>query len=203
MIKLLGSIPRSIHVAVSGGVDSMALLTFLMRNHEVTAVFFNHGTETSVQAEAFLKKFCEKEKIALVTGKIDKVNPSKGISKEEHWRNERYWFFSNISAPIVTAHNLDDCAETWVWGCLHGTPQLIPYTRGNVFRPLLTTEKKELIAWCERKDVPWVEDASNKDISYARNFIRHELMPKAYKVNPGLNKVIKKKLEERQDLLAV
>jgi tRNA(Ile)-lysidine synthase len=176
----------------------MALLTFLMRNHAVTPVFFNHGTEESKKAEAFLTKFCDKEQLSLIIGTIGDPTPPKGISKEEHWRNERYSFFSTLNDLIVTAHNLNDCVETWIWGCLHGTPQLIPYSRGNVFRPLLTTEKKDLIAWCVRKEIPWVDDESNNDTSYMRNFIRHEIIPRAYKVNPGLNKVIKKKLEERR-----
>lgn len=200
MIKLLGSIPRNIHVAVSGGVDSMALLTFLMRNHVVTPVFFDHGTPDSVKARTFLRKFCSQEQLPLVIGDIESKQIPKGISKEEHWRNERYSFFKKLNERIVTAHTLDDCVETWIWGCLHGTPKLIPYQRDNIFRPLLLTEKKELIEWCKRKEVPWIEDESNKDTKYSRNFIRHEILPKAYEVNPGLNKVIKKKLEERQKI---
>jgi tRNA(Ile)-lysidine synthase len=67
--------------------------------------------------------------------------------------------------------------------------------RGNVLRPFLTTPKTEFISWCERHNVTWSEDISNKDTNYTRNYIRHELMPHALKVNPGLRTTIKKIIE--------
>jgi tRNA(Ile)-lysidine synthase len=196
MIKLLVKIPRQVTLAVSGGVDSMALLDFTSRNHDVSVAFFHHGTENSEKAFQFISHYCAEKNISLFTGYLTKERP-RSASAEEHWRNERYAFLGKFGT-VATAHHLDDCVETWVWGSLHGTPQLIPSRRGNVIRPLLTTRKKVLKSWCERNNVPWVEDKSNEDTNYMRNFIRHEMMPSVLRVNPGIHTMVQKKLLDRE-----
>lgn len=199
MIKLLGKLPRKITVALSGGVDSMALLDFLHRNHQVDAAFFNHGTENSDRAQEFVVKFCTEKNIKLHLGKIYTVHRGREQSPEEHWREERYNFLGQFET-VVTAHHLDDVAETWVWSSLHGTSSLMPYRRGNVFRPFLLNRKYDLEDWARRKNVRWIEDASNNDIAYTRNYIRHQLMPGVLRVNPGIHTMLRKKLEERQKM---
>ena len=196
MINILGKVPKDVTVAVSGGVDSMALLDFLSRKHNVTAAFFHHGTETSNQAYDFLTNYLSSRGIELVVGNIDVEKPVDQ-SPEEHWRNCRYDFLKSIDSVVVTGHNLDDCVETWVWSSLHGKSKLIPHYHGNVMRPLLTTKKSELYAWCTNKNVPWLEDQSNRDTKYTRNYIRHEMMENVLRVNPGIYKMIRKKLQER------
>lgn len=195
MIKLLGKVPREVVVACSGGVDSVALLHFLSLKHRVKAAFFHHGTENSDRAEDFVEKLCEKMSVKLFVGRITESKP-KDLSEEEHWRNCRYEFLSSFRY-VVTAHNLDDVAETWVWSSLHGTPKLIPYERGNIRRPLLCTRKKDLIEWCTSHRVDWIEDSSNQDTKYTRNFIRKEMMPQVLRVNPGIHKMLEKKLKEK------
>lgn len=196
MIRLLTKIPRKITLAVSGGVDSMALLDFTRRNHDVSVAFFHHATEHSGHAHNFVSHYCAENDLTLYVGHLTAACP-RGVSCEEHWRNERYKFFSNFET-VATAHHLDDCVETWVWGSLHGTPQLIPSTRGNVIRPLLTTRKSVLKSWCEKNNVPWIEDASNNDTRFMRNFIRHEMMPNVLRVNPGIHTMVQKKLLDRE-----
>lgn len=197
MIKLLFKLPRKVTVACSGGVDSMALVDFLKRSHEITLAFFHHGTENSEQAFRFLSEWAHDNSIELLVGYLTSARPSE-LSLEEFWRQERYKFLESIPGVVVTAHHLDDVIETWIWSCLHGTPKLIPSRRNNIMRPLLTTPKKELVEWCQRKNVEWVEDSSNVDIRFMRNFIRAELLPKALVVNPGLAKIISKKIYTRE-----
>ena len=85
MISVLGSIPQKVYVAVSGGADSMAVLDFLGRsNREVTALYFNHGTEFSNKAEDFVKEYCNKNKIPLYMGAISRSKKSDE-SQEEYW----------------------------------------------------------------------------------------------------------------------
>ena len=200
MIHLLGKVPRKVNVAVSGGVDSMTLLEFLRNNHEVRPAFVHHGTGNSERAYEFLvSRIVGEFKMPLSVYKIQ-TNKPKGLSWEEHWRNERYKFFSTLG-PVVTAHTLDDVAETWIWSSLNGCSSLMPYSHGNVIRPLLLTRKEELLNYTSRKDIKWVNDTSNNDNSYTRNYIRHELMPHALRVNPGLHSMLRKKLVERQRLL--
>ena len=197
MIKLLGKIPRTVMVAVSGGVDSMASLDFLSNNHQVSAAFFHHGTENSERALSGIEKYCRNKKIKLIIGHIQKPKDA-GQSLEEYWRTERYKFFDDLNTITITAHNLNDCVETWIWSSLNGQPKLIPYQRSKIIRPLLSTSKKTMIDWCIKKNVEWIEDTSNNDIKFTRNYIRHQLMPHALRVNPGLFKLIQKRLIDRQ-----
>lgn len=199
MIKLLGHVPRKITIALSGGIDSMVALDFLSRNHEVECAFFNHGTENSIRAQEFVTDYCAKNNFKLHVGQIYQVHRGREQSPEEHWREERYNFLHNFE-NVVTAHHLDDVVETWVWSSLHGTSSLIPYRRGNVIRPFLLNRKYELADWARRKNVKWVEDTSNDDNGYTRNYIRHQLMAGVLCVNPGIHTMIKKKLEERQKI---
>lgn len=195
MISVIGSVPKSVYIAVSGGVDSMAVLDFLVRsNRDVTALYFNHGTEFSHKAESFLEKYCEENSISLKKGTLSRGR-SKSESQEEFWRNERYKFFSNFcDKKILTCHHLDDSVETWLFTSLHGNPNIIPYSRDNFLRPFLTTRKKDFYDWCLRKSVPFLEDPSNEEQRYMRNYIRHTLLSNALRVNPGIHKVIKKKV---------
>lgn len=203
MIKLLQPLPKNIVVALSGGVDSVAVCDFLSRKHTVTAAFYHHGTENSVRALHFVSHFCTNRNIPLILGNLT-VNKPNELSPEEWWRECRYGFFDSIGTtigPIVTAHNLDDSVETFLFGAIHGNPKLIPYRRGNVVRPFLTTPKHEFIDWCVRKNIEWCEDSSNMDLKYTRNRIRHKLLPEVLAINPGIHKVVKRMVESKMNKL--
>lgn len=196
MLKLLSKPPKELTVALSGGVDSVAVTDFLSRKHDVSCAFFHHDTENSERAFKFVSEFCTDRNLSLYVGMLRNKKP-KDVSQEEHWRNQRYEFFESLDVAIVTAHNLDDCVETYLYGSLHGQPKVIPYRRNNVIRPFLTTPKQAFVDWCERKHIAWCEDLSNQDTKYMRNYIRHELMPHALHVNPGLATVVKKIVEQK------
>jgi tRNA(Ile)-lysidine synthase len=204
MIKLQGKLNRKVHVACSGGVDSMAIVDFLRSNHDCELVFFDHGTETSAEAKIFLQDFVYEKnneyrslpyatKLTLKIGEITRKKDSSE-SWEEYWRNQRYAYFHGFDDQIITGHHLDDCVETWIWGSLHGLGKIVPYRNRNVIRPFRLNRKVELVNWCRRKNVPWVEDSSNEDVGFMRNFIRKELIEKCLVVNPGLHTVIRKKV---------
>ena len=194
MIKLLGKVPDAVYVACSGGPDSMAALSFLKNSRrDVRVAHFDHGTLHADAARKFVVEFCKKNKIKYVLGTVQRKRLSSE-SREEYWRNERYRFFEELEWPVVTGHHLDDVAEWWVFTSLHGEPKLTPYRNGSVIRPFLMTQKKELTAWIKNRDVPYVNDPTNKNLAYMRNLIRHRIMPQCLKVNPGLSKVLRKKL---------
>ena len=195
MIKLQGKLPREVYVACSGGVDSMAVVDFLRNNHDVTICFYNHGTTASDQAHEFLTWYCHENCVPMMLGVLNKKRP-KEKSPEEFWREERYKFLHGINAPVITAHHLDDCVETWVWSSMHGTGKIIPYRNKNVIRPFRMTRKRDFQLWADLKNVPHIEDDTNKDTCYTRNYIRHEMMPHVLRVNPGIHKVIAKKVKE-------
>lgn len=193
MIKIQGKIPREVGVAVSGGVDSMAVLDFLSRNHKVTAYNFHHSTLYGDAALSVLEDYCDRKDIALRKGKIQNEKP-KQKSWEEYWRDERYAWLKGFDQTIVMAHHLDDCVETYAFNMCHGTMSTIPYRHANIIRPFRLTSKDDMIDHCMRHNVPWLEDHSNKDTKYTRNHIRISLLPEMLRVNPGLPKVVKKML---------
>ena len=198
MIRFIGKLPRKCVVAFSGGVDSVAVTDFLLNGkREVHLAFFHHGTETSSIAEEFAKKFAEERGLNLSVGRIA-AEKKPDESMEEFWRNQRYRFLEAYDFPVITAHHLGDAVETWIFNSLHGNPRILPYQRNNVVRPFLITPKSELIDWAARRNLEWVEDESNNDLKYMRNLIRHKIVPEAYKVNPGLDKVVKKMYNNSQ-----
>lgn len=199
MLHILGKFPKEpFAVACSGGIDSMVLVDFLRRfpKYDFNLLYFNHGTEHGQEAQEFLEKFANQTGISLEIGKISRKLPEKG-SHEEFWRNERYKFLEQFNLPIATAHNLNDCVETWVFSSLRGFPKIIPYTRNQVFRPFLMVSKSEINEWALRNNVEYVQDPSNSSNEYTRNLIRHELMPNVLKVNPGIENMLRKMIRTR------
>ena len=194
MIHVQGKIPRTVFVAFSGGVDSVAVVDFLRRNHNVVLAHFNHSNDISDSEQQFAEKFAEDNKLPLYLKKSLAAKPTSE-SWEEHWRNERYQFLHSINATVITCHHLDDCVETWLWNMCNGRDQTIPYNNRNVIRPFRTTRKFEFIDWCQRKQLQWYEDPTNANPQFAvRNYIRHVMMPAALHVNPGIHTTIRNKL---------
>ena len=190
MIKITVPLPKSITIACSGGVDSMAIVDFLSRKHDVTIAHFNHGTQHGQKAMKFVAQYCTDNNIPLLVGHCV-TEKERGQSQEEYWRNERYRFFKGLG-PVITCHHLDDCVETYIFTCLRGFQSVIPYRRDNIIRPFLLNEKSTFYKWCKDKEVPFIEDETNECLDYTRNRIRHQIVPEALKVNPGLKTVVRK-----------
>ena len=195
MLKILGKLPRELGVAVSGGPDSMAILDFLANNHSVTAVYFNHGTDFGMKCNRFVKNFCDNRNIPFVVGVNYNVLPDEK-SLEEHWRDERYKFLHSFNIPIITGHNLDDVIEWFLFSSIHGQSKIIPCSNKNVIRPFISTSKRSLEDWCNRKEVPFLTDPANTDRKFMRSIIRHDIMHHARLVNPGMEKTFKKLVEK-------
>ena len=194
MIKVLGNIPKGeFGLACSGGVDSMAIANFLLNGgYYPNILYFNHNTENGDKAEELVTKYCRTHNLKLFVGRTD-LSPKS--NKEKIWSNLRYEFFSQFDFPIITCHHLDDCLETYIFSCLRGFQSVIPYSRGNVIRPFLLNEKSVFYKWCQDKNVPFVEDESNSCVDYSRNRIRHNIVPEALLVNPGLKTVVRKMIQ--------
>ena len=107
----------------------------------------------------------------------------------------------NDGDTIITAHHLNDSVETWVWSSLHGEGKIIQSTQevtynGKVItllRPFLINTKEKMKSYVEPFGISPVEDNYNNDMSLTRNYIRNIMMPHILVVNPGIEKVIKKK----------
>lgn len=191
MIQIQGKLDRKVYVACSGGIDSMAVVDFLSRNHCVQILFFDHGNQFAKEELEFLCDTFGRENLQIGNITQKKTNSE---SWEEYWRTQRYAWFHSLPVEVITCHHLDDCVETWVFTALHGEPKVIPYRNLNVYRPFLLNPKAEFTNWCRNKNVKWIEDPSNSDVRFMRNFIRHQIIPQAMVVNPGLPKTIRKLL---------
>jgi tRNA(Ile)-lysidine synthetase-like protein len=194
MIKVLNGVPKGeFGLACSGGVDSMAILDFLINGrYNPHVLYFNHNTEHGDEAEKFITDYCKEKDLKLTIGRTE-LKPTS--NKEKIWSDLRYEFFSQFDFPIMTCHHLDDCVETYLFSCLRGFQSVIPYSKGKVIRPFLLNEKSVFEKWCKQKGVPFIQDQSNDCLDYSRNRIRHNIVPEALKVNPGLKTVVKKMIK--------
>jgi tRNA(Ile)-lysidine synthase len=194
MLKRQGKLPKVCYVAVSGGADSMACLDFLVRSgRNITPAFFHHDTSASEVGEQVIKLYCAQHKLTYVSAMLDAPTPG-GESIENFYRNERYKFFKELSLPVITGHNLDDCIEEYLINVLkRGRIGVIPYRNGNVIRPFRLTTHKDNVRWCVDHNVVFLNDPSNKDERFLRNHIRYWLRPTIEaQVNPGIAKLVKK-----------
>lgn len=192
---------KKVGLGFSGGKDSMGALEFLYNKgkRDVTLFVVDHNTPTGEKLKSFLPKVLKLyPKVNVELFKIKDTIP-KGESKENFWRDQRYRFFHSFDIPIVTGHHLDDCVETWLFTSLHGNPKVIPFSNRNVIRPFLLF-RKERLGSLSPYDL-FLNDDSNECLDYMRNRIRHKVIPEVLKVNPGIHKVISKKLLKKYDAL--
>lgn len=203
MIKLLGELPHKVTIACSGGSDSMSLLNFCrVGKRDIQVLYVHHKTEHGADAYNFIRNYCVKNNLPFITREIGNVK-AKGESEEEYWRNERYKIIESEASSdrkVLLAHHLDDVIETWIMSSFHGKPTIIPYMyknkNPNIIRPFLQTSKEEIIYYIERNKVEYIHDESNDELHHARNRIRHMIVPEALKINPGIHKVVRKKVLE-------
>jgi len=195
-LHLTERIPRKVCIALSGGADSMVGLDFCIKKGiAVKALHFNHGNDDSDKYEEFVVDYCRRLNVPIVIDRLSEEVP-KRRSKEDFWREKRYDFFSKHSEglKVVTCHHLDDAVETWVFSSMKGNPKTIPHSRGIFIRPFLLNKKSAILDWAEQNNVPFIQDMTNFDSSFDRNYIRNEMMSHVLRINPGIHKVIKKKI---------
>jgi tRNA(Ile)-lysidine synthase len=171
-------------VAVSGGVDSVALLDMLSRQPglELIVAHFDHGIRNdSAKDRLFVRNLAAKYgyPFEFEEGKLGST------SSEARARNARYDFLRSVqkkykAEAIITAHQQDDVIETAIINMSRGTGR-----RGlsslnsteNIKRPLLNVTKQRLIEYAKSNNLSWREDSTNQDIKYKRNYIRYQIVP--------------------------
>ncbi len=194
----------SVICAVSGGADSVCLLHWLLslapsRGLRVSAMHFDHrlrGAESARDA-AFVQRLCAEWGVELFLGSGDAAAyaAEKGLGVEEAARELRYAFFEETAAKrpgcrVATAHTADDNAETVLMHLARGSGLRglggIPPVRGQYIRPLLHTERSEILRYLKENELSWVEDSSNGGDEYARNRLRHGALPLLRREYPAL-----------------
>ena len=193
-------------VALSGGADSVALLHLLAaygREHRAPlyAAHVNHRIrgEEAERDRDFCQALTKELNIPLFV--LEKDVPAyakeRATSLENAAREVRYAYFSSLMKEhkiplLATAHNADDNLETMLLHLtrgsglqgLAGTPPVRPVEGGYVIRPLLSHTKRDILRYCEKHGLSYVTDATNTDLTYARNRIRHTVLPALRALNP-------------------
>ncbi len=191
-------------VAVSGGIDSTVLLDLMMDlkdrlNLEIAVAHINHKLrgEESEEDEAFVKKLADNYGIECFVhcANTKAFMVEHKTSLQVGAREIRYKFFQTVKilknfTKIATAHNANDNAETVLFNLLRGSGTSglggIPVKRGDIIRPLLFAERKDIEQYAKLKSLQFRLDSSNTKDYYTRNLIRHSLLPQIQeKINPS------------------
>lgn len=201
--KYIPLVPETtVVVGFSGGWDSMCLLHIVKRladeyGFNVVAAHLNHAWrgEESDDEEANAQRFCAEFDIKFRAERIEEdVKQSEAIAREL-----RYEFFKrtvsyNKASALLTAHTRTDNAETVLYRIAKGTGlnglegirEFRKLDDMNIIRPLLSFSRKDIEAYCMDNELFPNNDSSNQDTRYARNNIRHNIMPLLRQINPNV-----------------
>lgn len=206
-------------IGVSGGADSLALLHALhrlsadlrFRLHVATLDHMTRGADSAADAQ-FVVDLCHAWGIPVTMQQIDV--PARAaqhrVGLESMARTVRYSFFDAVAAQvgarhIAVAHQREDQAETVLMHALRGSglrglggmayksllyEDHFPNDQLYLIRPLLNVRRTEIEAYCHAHDLTPRSDATNTDIEYTRNYLRHEIMPRLHKLNPQVSEAL-------------
>ncbi len=197
-----------IGVACSGGRDSMCLLHYLNSikaelDCEVVAVNVDHSIRPSSAFDTeFVMKFCKEHGIRAYKFKVEalKVMKDENLTLEQAARKVRYGVFETVISrglvdKIALAHHMNDQAETVLLNIIRGAGLtgargMEPVRDGVYIRPLLETPREEIMAYLDEHSIEYVEDETNNDTEFSRNYIRNIVMPALRKRFKGVDKNI-------------
>lgn len=189
-------------VGVSGGMDSMLLVTLLKevgQSFIIAHCNFKLRGEASDGDEKFVEAWAQKNGVEFrsISFDIAQYKKDSGVGTQEAARELRHTWFVNLKDDIgakyiALAHHADDRIETtifnWTRGAgLKGLSAVRP-TEGAIIRPLIGFTRDEIEDYAEIVDLKWRDDESNESIDYSRNYIRHEVLSKIAERFPGSKK---------------
>ncbi|CAI9393415.1 MULTISPECIES: tRNA lysidine(34) synthetase TilS [Citrobacter] len=184
---------RQILVAFSGGLDSTVLLHQLVQwraqqpTLSLRAIHIHHGLNVHADAwVAHCEAVCAQWQVPLVVERVTLADAGLGI--EAHARQARYQAFADALLPgevLATAQHLDDQCETFLLALKRGSgpaglsamAEISAFAGTQLIRPLLTQTRAALEQWARQYQLRWIEDESNQDDAYDRNFLRLQVLP--------------------------
>ena len=205
--KLTHPLPERCIVAVSGGVDSLAIFHFLNKvdGRVAGVIHVNHASgEFSEEAETLVQQLCEEKKIDLTVRRV-RDHIGEGESREAFWREQRYRFFWDDYAihnlPIILAHNMDDCLEEYIiCTMMRGYTGTIPYKHGCCVRPFRLWQRKDIEIYARRHELRWLHDPSNDDdFRFLRARVRRRVAPRIRNLNPGIYSIVEKVIRDQDE----
>jgi tRNA(Ile)-lysidine synthase len=181
------SVGESLLIAYSGGLDSTVLLHAIKQvapglQIRISAMHVNHGISPHAKAWAdHCTHTCAEWEIPLQTCQIS-LGQSSGEGLEALARKARREALLQHAADwIAMAHHANDQAETLLHNLLRGAGPRgaagIPERRGRVLRPWLQVPRSVLLEYAQVQHLSWIEDESNSDCRYTRNYLRHNVIP--------------------------
>ena len=192
----------TICIAYSGGLDSHVLLHVLSQikselNVKLKALHVNHGfSEEATNWVSHCEITCQKLGVQIETMVIDQVCPV-GESLEAWARDKRYELLTKMSAKdvLVTAHHKEDQAETLLLQLNRGAgvrglasmPIVKERAKTTHLRPLLAYDREQITQYANKEGLHWIEDESNNNKRFDRNYIRHEILPKLRERWPAID----------------
>jgi tRNA(Ile)-lysidine synthase len=197
---------QHVGVAVSGGADSVCLLHVLRElapewDLRLTVLHLNHGLrgEESRQDEQFVRELAGRMGLPAAVRAVDVAASADNL--EQAARHARLEFFreqltAGNLARIATGHTRDDQAETVLFRFLRGAggaglAAIRPVTSEGMVRPLLDIGRSDVERYLRERGFVWREDSSNSSLQFARNRIRHQLLPQlAREWNPGIRETL-------------
>jgi len=204
LLEIVLALPhaRRYLVAYSGGVDSHVLLHALAEKREalpgaLAACYVDHGLSAkSGEWAVHCRRVCAELDVAFHAVEISAAAPA-GESQEAWSRRLRYQALGGRLGEgemLLTAHQADDQAETLLLQLLRGAgpaglaamPALGEFGAGRHARPLLAFTREALRDYARARGLSWIEDASNRDPRFDRNFLRHEILPRLARRWPAL-----------------
>ncbi|MDG1697837.1 MAG: tRNA lysidine(34) synthetase TilS [Polaribacter sp.] len=191
---------KKLLVAISGGIDSVALTYLLSEldfNISLAHCNFNLRGKESDLDEYFVKKLGEKLDLPVFTTHFNTEVFAKENKQSTQIaaRSLRYNWFQKLKEEhsfdyILTAHHADDNLETFLINLTRGSGldgfTGIPEINGRIVRPLLRFSRKEILTFIKEKKIDWREDKTNTQTKYIRNKIRHKVIPFLKEINPNL-----------------
>jgi len=183
-------------IAYSGGVDSHVLLHLCSQlknspsgfEQSFSAVYIDHGLSShSKKWGKHCQHICFELDIPLTIIEVDAA-PKNGQSPEASARTARYQAFSQLlddNECLLTAQHLDDQAETLLLQLLRGSgtkglsamPRVKPFSKGYLCRPILDYRKLDILEYAKQHQLQWIEDESNEDERFDRNYLRQTVLP--------------------------
>ncbi|HTF29887.1 MAG TPA: tRNA lysidine(34) synthetase TilS, partial [Flavitalea sp.] len=198
-------------VAVSGGIDSVVLVNLFRQTSfrfVIAHMNFNLREKDSERDELFVRNLAREAGAPVFVKNVDTVGyaTANKLSIQETARVLRYEWFELLrqdlvkessvasdggSALIVTAHHLDDSVETMMMNFFRGTGitglrGILP-VQGKIVRPLLCFTKEEIVSYAKSRELTWVEDVSNQQDKYTRNYFRNNVIPMIQRTYPQVN----------------
>jgi tRNA(Ile)-lysidine synthase len=201
---------QRVGVAVSGGADSVFLLhamrelarhVELLRDLQLSVIHIEHGIRgaASVADAEFVRRMARDLGLTFHICHADV--PAMDGNLEQAARHVRKAFYAELIASatverVATGHTRNDQAETLLYRILRGSglaglAGILPVTREGIVRPLLGIDRTEIEAWLQERGIAWRNDATNSDRAYARNRLRHEILPLLReRFNPQLDQAL-------------